>query len=316
MEATRSTGSSAFGAAVNIAKLSIGNGILALPYATSRGGLLFSPIAIAVIAMWNILSCFMMIDCKRAIINHRFPIAISSSYSRLSFAAFGYWGAILTDLSVFATLFGVCVSYQIAFTQFLRDIPSHPLSNWSDFAQTVGYTYFSVIVVYPLACQKNIGFLSYTSLAGLSCLILSIGVLLWYGFDESSTREKVSVTMWPESFASFTTFSGVAIFCYGLCTFTFPIEESMNDRGQFSKAVIWSTTFVTLFYIFLGDALSYVYAPGIDQNILHNLPIHSTPAILIRLALALVRTFFDISSFVLGLSSLDPTCSCTIFSNC
>jgi amino acid permease len=43
--------STTFGAIINIAKLSIGNGILALPFATSRGGLLFSPLAIALIAV-------------------------------------------------------------------------------------------------------------------------------------------------------------------------------------------------------------------------------------------------------------------------
>lgn len=292
MQQQRTEGSSFFGAAVNIAKLSIGNGILALPYATSRGGLLFSPFAISMIAIWNVLSCFMMIDCKREIANFRFPSEISSTYSRLSYAAFGRLGAIFTDLSVFATLFGVCVSYQIAFAQFLKDIPSNPLSNWSDFAQTVGYTYFSILIVYPLACQRNLGFLSYTSFAGLVCLVLSIGVLTAYGFDGFHwDPQHIIVRMWPESLSSFTTFSGVAIFCYGLCTFTFPIEESMCDRTQFSKAVIWSTIFVTFFYICIGDTLSLVYAhrqSGIDQNILHNLPIYSTPAILIRFALALV----------------------------
>jgi amino acid permease len=233
-----------------------------------------------------------MIQCKQVLSNQYFPPEISSSYSRISFIAFGRWGAIITDLSVFVTLFGVCVSYQIAFAQFLKDIPSHPLHEWSDLAQTVGYTYLSLLVVYPLSCQQNIGFLSQTSFAGLCCLLVGIGVLVGYGVGEHQPElHQSSLSLWPESFTSFATFSGVAIFCYGLCTFTFPIEESMQDKREFPQAVIWSTAFVTIFYALIGDTLALVYAQdvaGIDQNILHNLPIHSTPAILVRFALAIV----------------------------
>lgn len=291
-------GSSTLGAVINIAKLSIGNGILALPFATSRGGLVFSPIAIALIAAWNVVSCFMMIQCKQAVSHRTFPPEISSSYSRIAYCAFGHWGAIITDLSVFLTLFGVCVSYQIAFAQFLKDIPSHPLQNWSDIAQTIGYTYFSMLIVYPLSCQKNIGFLAKTSLAGLTCLLVSIGVLIGYGVTEfqPEMHNVDELSLWPETFTSFSTFSGVAIFCYGLCTFTFPIEESMRDRKEFPKAVIWSTILITIFYSLIGDTLAALYAKdesGINQNILHHLPIHSTPAILVRLAFAIVSPFIS-----------------------
>jgi solute carrier family 36 (proton-coupled amino acid transporter) len=308
MEEGSGSGSSTFGAVINIAKLSIGNGILALPFATSRGGLVFSPLAIALIAGWNVVSCFMMIQCKQVLAHKTFPPEISSSYSRISYCAFGHWGAIITDLSVFVTLFGVCVSYQIAFAQFLKDIPSHPLQNWSDIAQTIGYTYFSMLIVYPLACQQNIGFLAKTSFAGLSCLLVSIGVLIGYGLStfQPELRNVSGLSLWPETITSFSTFSGVAIFCYGLCTFTFPIEESMRDRKEFPKAVIWSTILITIFYSLIGDTLAFVYAQdesGINQNILHHLPIHSTPAILVRLALAIVSPLF-LGSFVLMMESM------------
>jgi amino acid permease len=49
--------SSTFGAAINLSKLAIGTGVLALPYATSRGGLLFGPVCLALIALWNGVAC-------------------------------------------------------------------------------------------------------------------------------------------------------------------------------------------------------------------------------------------------------------------
>jgi amino acid permease len=235
----------------------------------------------------------MMIECKQVLAHKSFPLEISSSYSRISYCAFGHWGAVVTDLSVFVTLFGVCISYQIAFAQFLKDIPSNPLQEWSELSQTIGYSYLSMLIVFPLSCQQNLGFLAKTSFAGLSCLLVSIGVLIGYGLStfQPELQNISELSLWPETLTSFSTFSGVAIFCFGLCTFTFPIEESMQDRKEFPKAVIWSTIIITIFYSLIGDLLAFIYAQdevGINQNILHHLPIHSTPAILVRLALAIV----------------------------
>ena len=60
------SGSSAFEAAINLSKLCIGSGILALPFAAERGGLLTMPLVIALVGLWNIGSCQLMISCKRA----------------------------------------------------------------------------------------------------------------------------------------------------------------------------------------------------------------------------------------------------------
>ena len=48
MEAERN-GASTFGAAMNLTKLCVGCGVLALPHAVMQGGLLFSPIIIAMV---------------------------------------------------------------------------------------------------------------------------------------------------------------------------------------------------------------------------------------------------------------------------
>lgn len=238
-----------------------------------------------------------MIKCKYITTNRIYPTGIVTSYSKISYSAFGICGALITDICVFITLFGVCISYQIAFTQFLKDISSNPFYTWSDSAQSLCYTLFSILIVFPLICQKDIGFLSKTSLIGLFCLLISLGVLIYYGISIfQSNINQISnstnkLTLWPTTISSFTTFNGVAIFCFGLCTFTFPIEESMTNRDQFPSAVFLSTLFVTIFYAIIGDSLAFIYShneEGVDQNILRNLPISSVAAELVRISLALV----------------------------
>lgn len=247
-----------------------------------------------------------MIECKYISNKRIYPSDIIASYSKISYNAFGYYGALITDICVFITLFGVCISYQIAFTQFLKDIPFNPFYLWSDSSQSICYTFFSMIIVFPLLCQKDIGFLSKTSLIGLFCLLISLIVLIYYGIsifqnnlinnnDYDIEDNNNNITLWPKTISSFTTFNGVAIFCFGLCTFTFPIEESMMNKSEFPTAVYWSTFFVTIFYAVIGDSLAYIYnhtEEGVDQNILRNLPISSTAAELVRISLALVSIFF------------------------
>ena len=78
-------GSSRYGAAVNLAKVSIGVGVLTLPYSVSKGGLAFAPLLIAIIAYWNAIVCSMMIICKNRCKDFLFPSGISSTYSAIAY---------------------------------------------------------------------------------------------------------------------------------------------------------------------------------------------------------------------------------------
>ena len=49
---------------VNLAKLCIGVGILALPSSMYEGGIVFAPLGIGVIAIWNGIACNMILQCK------------------------------------------------------------------------------------------------------------------------------------------------------------------------------------------------------------------------------------------------------------
>lgn len=232
-----------------------------------NGGLIFSPIGIACFAIWNIVSCFMMISCKNACDDFIYPKGVSSSYSRIAFSAFGWPGVIVTDCSIVITLLGVCTSYQIAFAEFLKDIPNNIFASSSEKAQIASFIYISAFTVLPFSCAKNLSFLSASSLVGLICLFISINVLIFFGLFAVRSEEyasipdsEVTLTLWPESTSDVTTFAGIGIFCFGLCTFAFPVEESMADKTKFSKAVYWSMAVVCGFYILMGDLIAVIYA--------------------------------------------------------
>jgi len=290
---------STFYAAANLAKLCIGVGVLALPFSVQKGGLLFAPLLIGVVAGWNMVACSMMIECKEATRTRAFPTDLSSSYSKIAYAGAGRPCVLITDMCIVITLLGVCIAYQITFAQLLQQIP------WTDFS-TEALSIISGIIVFPVSCVQNVGALASFSMVGLICLVVSTVAILTYGFiyygddvfslHDTSTDQSLihdsNLPLWPVKLADLTTFVGVSVFCFGLCSLAFPVEESMQHRHEFSKAVLWSVIFVWLMYTLLGDVGAILYnhsTYGIRDNILGNLPTDSAVALLVRIAMCGVR---------------------------
>lgn len=288
--------SSTFGAAINLAKLCIGTGVLALPYATSRGGLLFGPLVIALVAAWNGIACRLMIECKNYCKDMTVPRTIGSTYGRIAYIATGDWGVRITDISIIITLLGVCIAYQITFASLIYDIPGNI------FTKTT-LTIISGIIVLPFSIAKDPGYLSFFSLFGLICLMIGVFSILFFGlwsygnitlkdpFHSIINNANENLSFFPDSISDATIFIGVATFCFGMASLAFPIEESMEHKEQFQTAVLWSLIFVWSVYVAIGDLASILYLhdpQGISDNILTNLPEDSIAASLVRLSMALV----------------------------
>lgn len=278
--------------------------MLALPYATSVGGLLFAPIVIALVATWNAVACAKMIECRNACGDVIFPDNLSSTYSKIAYAGAGKVGVMITDLAIIITLLGVCIAYQITFTQLLQQIPA------TNFSTPVLAVVFAILAL-PLCCVPNVGVLAIFSVIGLICLIVSVVAIIVYGVSlygsaawadpigDSKHTSEMHLTpglhdslhhlqMWPESLSAMSSFIGVATFCFGLCSLAFPVEESMRNKKEFGFAVTWSLVFVWFMYVLLGDLGAILYvkdAVGIKDNILSNLPVDSYFAFIVRLAM-------------------------------
>lgn len=290
-------GSSTLGASLNLAKLCIGSGILALPFATAKGGLLVSPLIMATIAVWNGWACSLMMECKNAVVDRSLSLPTASTYSRIALAGLGKVGMAVTDVSVVLTLLGVCVAYQITFASLVHDLLGPiPALSLPSLALASG------LLAFPLSCAGDVGALSWLSLAGLLCLCVGVMAILSSGLQafgwetwqhpllSSVTGEQLS--LFPESSSALAAFIGITTFCFGLCSLAFPVEESMEHKADFPIAVRWSLLAVWLMYVLLGDgaALLYLHHPqGISGNILSDLPRSSVAAALVKLSMASVR---------------------------
>jgi len=172
-------------------------------------------------------------------------------------------------------------------------------------------TVISGLVVYPLSCFRDMDSMSGLSLVGMVCLVAGVIAILAHGiqayghiaYEEFNYTEDLEflhdherVALWPVSLEDTTAFLGVTIFCFDICSLAFPVQESMRHKKDFGTAVLWSLTLVWLVYVVLGDvgAVLFIHdtSRGIRENILSNLPMHSTISLLVRWAMACVSAFF------------------------
>ncbi len=289
--ATRESGSSTFEASINLSKLCIGSGILALPFAVDKGGLILTPVLIALVGWWNGVSCDLMIQSKNEMVRRAYvtPPEATSTYSMIAYCAGGWSAVYVTDFCIIVTLLGVCVTYLITFTTLLRDIPGMPLS-------TAQLAFLSTIVLMPACSTSNVGQLSFISFIGLVILILAVCALAMFGLyyygAEVSADPWGSLTVFPSSVEDFSTVLGIATFGFGLPSLAFPVEESMKEPREFAKASRWALIFVWGMYAFVGDGVAVLFEHdprGISSNVLTNLPIESRVAHIVRILMALVN---------------------------
>lgn len=284
-------GSSAWEAAINLSKLCIGSGILALPFAAERGGLLMMPLLIASVGLWNVGACQLMIACKRACTSRGIifttPPEVTSTYSQIAYCAGGWPAVILTDFCIVVTLMGVCVTYLITFMTLVRDIGV----TWSSFKLAL----LSAALVYPSSTLTDISKLTFISFSGLVVLVLAVCALVVFGindFGDAVARDPFSsLKIFPNDGDGFASAVGIAVFGFGLPSLAFPIEESMKVPDDFWKASQYAVLFVWIIYTVVGVGVSmlFIHDPrGISSNVLTNLPADSIIAHIVRVLMALV----------------------------
>jgi proton-coupled amino acid transporter len=291
-------GASLQGAATNLAKLCIGSGILALPFAVTKGGLLFSPLCIAVIAVWNGMSCRYMIECKYASEHKSFPDNLSSTYSRIAYCSAGWTGVYITDASIIITLLGVCVTYQITCTKLLEDFFESMGGGFALVRNTELALFTLVVLALPVLLIDDVAVLAPYSVAGLVMLLGGVAAIVLYGLVLFGPETLAGISaganalpLFPASLTDFSTFIGISTFGVGVCSLVFPVEEGMKFRSEFGKAVslalisVWATYSV----MGVGVSLLFVHDPdGISSNILENLPQRSYAAEVVRVSFSFV----------------------------
>ena len=184
-------GASPVQSVLNLVKVCIGTGALALPFGVAQGGLVWSAVGLLLISVWNQYAS-MRIDSLR-------DYTGCCTYASLAEAVFGPAARVLVDACTISTLVGVCVVYTITFATLLHDTPlalaPGAASLWREIA-------LCGALVLPLSLSPHLKFLAHTSAIGLAALVAGFGAIAVYGMGEFQACD-APVQLGPQSLAAF-----------------------------------------------------------------------------------------------------------------
>jgi amino acid permease len=301
-------GSSVKDASINIAKVCIGTGMLALPFAVSQGGLLTGALGLAIIALWNDHASHLLYNLRARL--HK------DTYASLAAHLFGRHAAVVVNICNIATLLGVITVYTITFAELLHDTPlalsagGVTTSSWRE-------SLLCALLVLPLSFWRHLGALTRSSFLGLIFLIAGFGAIFYYGVlqygitglgtvlnDEgndvgagychtgSATPSASSSSLFfPDSADAASRYFGVAAFCYGIPPLQFSLQDSMTEPTLYPLAARRALLIVWFTYVVCGVGIAFLYRCdplGVEENCLENLPTDSAAASAVRLCYAVV----------------------------
>jgi len=313
-------GSSVVQTALNMTKMCMGTGTLALPFAAEKGGLIFNVVGLALIAVWNyycancVLRCW---DClhpriKRGDLDsdierssarqpqdygsvedqerlqqlddRKPPPVGTTSYASVAWYAAGPAGLLVVDLLMLLLMVMLIIAYEVAMISFIDDMPITTGSRKIDII-------IPSVIVALLSCSPDVSFLSKFSIIGLLALALSFIVIVWQGLVENGLAGfQSTMNLWPKNLTDASSWFGVVVFGYGIVPFILNFHESMKTPKHIGLAMKMGLILVFFAYIVISSGVRILFSPShsFDGDVLQALPTNSWLALIVRLLMTFV----------------------------
>ena len=256
-------GSTFTSSVINMCKICVGTGILALPYSFACGGLLTAPIFLALIAGWNSFAVDRLLECE--VLLPAVPMSPGCSQGGeqccslgdVAKGAFGRSGRYMVDATIATLLVGVCISYQVAASSFMLSDPALSFGSSSSNSASL----FPILLL--LSLFSKIASLSKFSFLGLIAIAFSFIVIIYHGLNEFHFAgfTTPTVSFFPASIGSLAVYYGTACFSFGITPVTFPIKSSMAEPRLMTKANRVALLLTFLFYTFVSLFVVMLYSP-------------------------------------------------------
>eukprot|EP00584_Thalassiosira_punctigera_P003633 CAMPEP_0172534506 /NCGR_PEP_ID=MMETSP1067-20121228/6845_1 /TAXON_ID=265564 ORGANISM="Thalassiosira punctigera, Strain Tpunct2005C2" /NCGR_SAMPLE_ID=MMETSP1067 /ASSEMBLY_ACC=CAM_ASM_000444 /LENGTH=503 /DNA_ID=CAMNT_0013319307 /DNA_START=277 /DNA_END=1788 /DNA_ORIENTATION=+ len=303
----RSDGASVFQTSLNVGKMCMGTGTLALPFAAEKGGLFFNAIGLGLIGLWNYYSANCLLRCLELLpeidkvevnevksvdgVEHQIvygtmdsnhannkeqgsvppPPDGTTTYGAVAWYASGPKGLMVLDLLMLSLFFGLLIAYEVAMQSFINDTPL-----------TTGSKSFDLLIpsaiIAIISCAPDMSFLSKFSGMGLLAVGLSFVVISWQGFQEngfSGFRSTLKLNRWPASLSAASSWFGVVVFGYGVVPFVFSFRNSMANPQQVGLCLQIGLSLVYIGYIVMSNGIWVLFSPDghvFDGDVLQAMP--------------------------------------------
>ena len=260
---------------VNLVATMIGGGVLSLPYAISRGGVVAGTLFLLLSSILSAFSLGLLISCARR--------TGAQSYQDVAAAAFGATASRITLVLLALLTFLATVGYMILIRDLATPITTEYIWDFSNATKADQRWYDDAVAAIclapfiPLCFARTLNSLRFASFASLMALLV-LAVAIFYKCIERRHAVPIDpnkITYFPKSFGDALyafPFMQVAFMCHFniLPTHTSLVRPT---RKRLNHVVDATIGFACLFYLLVAHS-GYMYAydldVGVSDNILNN----------------------------------------------
>ncbi|KAJ1919122.1 hypothetical protein H4219_002171 [Mycoemilia scoparia] len=215
-----------FSSSANLANTIIGSGMLAMPAALATMGIGLGVIMIVFSACTSMFGLHLL-ACSARRVSGR-----NSSFFEIS--KLTYPGAgIFFDAAIAIKCFGVSISYLIIFSDLMPEVMESFGIHVSFLSNRDFWTTVAILVLAPLAFQRRLDALKYTSVISLSSVVLLLVLVAKFYFSPDRKPidfDKIVIFRWSSDF-----FTKLPIFVFGFTCHQniFSVHNELRDNSTF-----------------------------------------------------------------------------------
>mmetsp|Transcript_18005 Transcript_18005/g.35447 ORF Transcript_18005/g.35447 Transcript_18005/m.35447 type:complete len:550 (-) Transcript_18005:351-2000(-) len=257
----------------------VGAGVLGLPYAFMKTGLLGSIGVVGFVGTMSTYAMMLLVDCK---IQLQQQGKMVRGYGDIAYGVLGPTGSVIIDFLLVLTQVAFCCAYVLFIGENMHTV-------MPEFSNST-----IILLTIPglslLALYRHIKNLSPFALVADVANI--IGMLVVISFDvevfhehELHMENALSNVIFGVVFANLPYFFGVAIYCYEGVGVILNIHESMQNKPHFRRILATTMAMVTSVYIVFGSLGYIAYADSTKEIITLNLG-DGIPTKIVKVALS------------------------------
>ncbi|KAF9581058.1 neutral amino acid transporter [Lunasporangiospora selenospora] len=260
-----------------LAKAFVGTGVLFLPKAFMNGGILFSSLLLAFVAIVCCVSFLLLVKVR---------LVVRETFQDIGLVLFGKWARFFVLLSVALSQIGFCCAYLIFVSQNIDAVVQTFTKCTFHGIKEKYYIFIPLIILIPLVLIRRMSILSLPSMLANLFIIFGI-VYLWYFSIDSIAHNGAGPNIALFNSNDFALFIGTAVFSFEGIGLVIPITESMAEPEKFPKVLALTITVVALIFASVG-ALGYAaFGSNVQTIVVLNLPIESGWTITVQILYSL-----------------------------
>eukprot|EP01006_Ploeotia_vitrea_P017429 TRINITY_DN48547_c0_g2_i1.p1 TRINITY_DN48547_c0_g2~~TRINITY_DN48547_c0_g2_i1.p1 ORF type:complete len:414 (+),score=30.40 TRINITY_DN48547_c0_g2_i1:53-1294(+) len=255
----------------------VGAGMLDLPYAFSKVGMLIGTVGVFFVAGLSLFTMMTIVKCKQ-FLQHAGKNA--KTYGDVGYYAFGKAGSTTVEVFIVLSQTGFCVAYLIFMSE-------------NAFANTgaLSVSWWKLVLapgLICLTCIRNLKWLAPCSVIADITNCFGFGIVFFTNFQRIREHGVQHIESVPMS--AIPNFLAVSIYCYEGFAMVLPIYASARNKTGFPY--LWSLTMVIVTFLFWSFGVTGFMAYGsetqpiITTNLLNN-PETAKLAVWVTLALSL-----------------------------